>query len=48
MLTVALEVKRDHPVIFEGAPMYYISDTFVDYEGFSISCKGFLPTVVDK
>jgi len=27
--------------------MYCISDSFVDYEGYSISSKGFLPTVVD-
>ena len=26
---------------------YCISDSFVDYEGYSISSKGFLPTVVD-
>ena len=24
-----------------------ISDSFVDYDGYSISSKGFLPTVVD-
>ena len=39
--------KRDHSVIFEIAPKYCISDSFVDYEGNSISSKGFLPTVVD-
>ena len=43
----ALEMNRDHSVIFETASKYYISDSFVDYEGFSISSKGFLPTVVD-
>ena len=37
----------DHPVVFEIAPKYWISDSFVDYEGYSISSKGFLPTVVD-
>ena len=34
-------------VIFEIAPKYCILDSFVDYEGYSISSKGFLPTVVD-
>ena len=42
----ALEMNRDHPVIFEIAPNYCISGSFVDYEGYSISSKGFLPTVV--
>ena len=42
----ALETKRDHSVIFEIASKYCISDTFVDYDGYSISSKGFLPTVV--
>ena len=37
--------RRDHSVIFETASKYYISDSFVDYEGFSISSKGFLSTV---
>ena len=41
-----LETNRDHSVIFEIAPKYCISDSLVDYEGYSIS-KGFLPTVVD-
>ena len=43
----ALEMKRDYSVIFEIAPKYFISDSYVDYEGYSISSKGFLPTVVD-
>ena len=43
----ALEMNRDHSVVFEIAPKYYISDSLVDYVGYSISCKGFLPTVVD-
>ena len=34
-------------VIFEIAPKYCISDPFVHYEGYSISSKGFLPTVID-
>ena len=28
-------------------PLYCISDFSVDYDGYSISSKGFLPTVVD-
>ena len=43
----ALEMSRDHSVVFEIAPKYCISDSFVDYESYSISSKGFLPTVVD-
>ena len=43
----ALETDRDHSVVFEIAPKYCILDSFVDYEGYSISSKGFLPTVVD-
>ena len=43
----ALETNRDRSVIFEIAPKYCISDSFVGYEGYSISSKGFLPTVVD-
>ena len=44
---VCLETNRDHSVVFETAFKYCISDSFVDYEGYSISSKGFLPTVVD-
>ena len=43
----ALETNRDHSVIFEIASKYCISDSFVDYDGYSISSKGFLPAVVD-
>ena len=43
----ALEMNGDHSVIFEIAPKCYISDSFADYEDYSISSKGFLPTVVD-
>ena len=43
----ALEMNRDHSVIFETASKYSILDSFVDYDGYSISSKGFLPTVVD-
>ena len=42
----ALEMNRDHSVIFEIASKY-ILDSFFDYDGYSISSKGFLPTVVD-
>ena len=42
----ALEMNRDHSVIFETIHKCCISDSFVDYEGYSTS-KGFLPTVVD-
>ena len=38
---------RVHSVVFEIVSMYCISDSFVDYEGYSISSKGLLPTVVD-
>ena len=44
---LTLEMNRDYPVIFETAPKYCISDSFVDYEGYSISSKGLLATVVD-
>ena len=43
----ALEMSRDHSFVFETASRYCISDSFVDYDGYSISYKGFLPTVVD-
>ena len=43
----ALETNRDHSVVFEIASKYYISDSFVDHDGYSISSTGFLPTVVD-
>ena len=43
----ALEMNLDHSVIFEIAPKFCVSDSFVDYEGYSISSKVFLPTVVD-
>ena len=38
--------RTDHSVAFEIASKYCISDSFVDYDGYSISSKGFLPTVV--
>ena len=43
----ALEMNRDHSVIFETAYKYCILDSFVDHGGYSTSSKGFLPTVVD-
>ena len=43
----ALEMNKDHSVIFETASKYCISDSFVGYDGYSISSKGFLSTVVD-
>ena len=39
--------QTDHSVVFEIASKYCISDSLVDYDGYSISSKGFLPTVVD-
>ena len=43
----ALETNRDHSVVCEIASKYCILDSFVDYHGYSISSKGFLPTIVD-
>ena len=43
----ALETNRDHSIIFEIAPKFCISYLFLNYEGHSISSKGFLPTLVD-
>ena len=42
-----LEMNRDHSVIFEIASKYCILDSLADHDGYSISSKGFLPTVVD-
>ena len=36
----------DHSVIFEVTSKYCILDYLVDYDGYSISSEGFLPTVV--
>ena len=33
--------------VFEISSKYFISNSFVDYDGYSISSKGFLPTEVD-
>ena len=43
----ALEMNRDHSVVFEIASKYCIWDSFVDYDDYSISSVGFLPAVVD-
>ena len=44
----ALEMNCDSSVVFEIAPKYCISDSLVDYKGYSISSMGFLSTVVDN
>ena len=43
----ALEINKDHSVVFETASKYCISDSFVDHDGYSISSEGSLPAVVD-
>ena len=43
----ALEMNRDHSVIFEIVSKYCILDSFVDYDGYSIFSKVILLTVVD-
>ena len=40
-------MDRYHSVIFQIASKYCILDSFVDSDGYSISSKGFLPTIVD-
>ena len=42
----ALEMNRAHSLVFEIASKYCILNSFVDYEDYSISSKGYLPTVV--
>ena len=44
---LALERNRGHSFVFEVAPKYCISDSFVDYEGYSIFSLRFLPEIVD-
>ena len=39
----ALETNRDHSVIFETAPKCCISDSFVDYKGYSIFLRDSCP-----
>ena len=46
MLNGLLE-NRDYSITFEIVPKYCILESFIDYEGYSISSKGFLPRVVD-
>ena len=41
---VFLGNKQNHSVIFEAASKYYILDSFVDYDGYSISSKGLKST----
>ena len=43
----ALKTNRDHFFVFEIVHNYSILDSFIDCEDYSISSKGFLPTVVD-
>ena len=43
----ALEMTQDHSIILEIVPMNCILDSFVDHDGYSVSYKGLLPTVVD-
>ena len=38
---VCLKINRNHSVIFEISPKNCILDSLVDYEGYSISSKGF-------
>ena len=35
----ALETNRDHSIVFEIASKYCISDSFVDYDSYSISSR---------
>ena len=39
--------NSEHSVVFEIVPKYCILDSFVDYKGYFISSKEFLPIVVD-
>ena len=43
----AWEMNRNHSVVSETASKYCIFDSFFDHDGYSVSSKGFLPTVVD-
>ena len=44
---VCLGNNQRYSFIFEIAPKHCILNSFVDYDGYSISSKGFLPTVLD-
>ena len=41
---ICFAMNQNHFVTFGIANKYCISDSFVDYEDFSIPSKGFLPT----
>ena len=43
----ALETNRHHSVVFEIVSKYCISDSSVDYDGYSMPSKGFFHTAVD-
>ena len=43
----ALEMNRDHSVIFEITSKDCISDSFIYHDGDSISSEGFLPAVAN-
>ena len=43
----ALEMNRDHCVVFEIASKYCILDSSVDHDDYSISSEGFVSAVVD-
>ena len=43
----ALAMKQHHSVVFDIVPKYCILDSLAYCEGYSISSKGLLPTVVD-
>ena len=45
--TIQLQLLQHYQSGHRLASKYCISDSFVDYDGYSISFKGFLPTVVD-
>ena len=38
-----VEMNRDQSVVFEIAPRYCILDSFVDYDGYSISSRDSCP-----
>ena len=42
----ALETNQDQSVVFEVAPKYCILGSFVEYESYCISFKGFLYTLI--
>ena len=42
-----LKMNQYHSVVFENVPKYYVLDSFINLKSYSISSKGFLPTVVD-